>query len=393
MTPITRSQLEQLAREHHPWCVSLYLGTHPAGMEVRQDPIRLKNLLRDAERQLTEVGVRSSDARHQLDAAQDMLSDSGLWRNVSEGLAVFVGPEGDPRVFQTPMPFEELAVVAPRFHVKPLLPLVASDAYFYILALSQDSVRLFRATQNAVEPVEMIDTPRSLLDTTRYDDLEQQQQWHTQTGFHQPGADRPAVFHGHGVAADERDQKRRVYSEYCHRINHGLRRTLRDERAPLILATTEPLLGVFRQNSQYPGLVEAVIDGSPDQWDAGELHRRAAEPMAELFEQGRDAAIADFLRFEGGPRASSDVRQVAHAAAQSQVAELLVAVNEHRWGTFDDGQREADVHEDHRAGDYDLLDLAASMAFQTGAQVFAIPSDQMPNQTVIAATYRFASPA
>ena len=35
-------------------CVSIYLPTHEAGAEIRQDPIRLKNQLSEAEKQLSQ---------------------------------------------------------------------------------------------------------------------------------------------------------------------------------------------------------------------------------------------------------------------------------------------------------------------------------------------------
>ncbi|RPJ11944.1 MAG: hypothetical protein EHM37_10145 [Deltaproteobacteria bacterium] len=50
------------------------------------------------------------------------------------------------RITMDMMAFKELAVVSHRFHVKPLLPVLTSDGTFYILALSQNQLRLLEGT-------------------------------------------------------------------------------------------------------------------------------------------------------------------------------------------------------------------------------------------------------
>ncbi|MEZ4715870.1 MAG: hypothetical protein R2851_07260 [Caldilineaceae bacterium] len=45
-----------------------------------------------------------------------------------------------------PLDFPSLTRVADHFYVKPLLPLLTDDGRFYILALSQNDVRLYQAT-------------------------------------------------------------------------------------------------------------------------------------------------------------------------------------------------------------------------------------------------------
>jgi hypothetical protein len=71
------------------WHVSLFMPTHRAGRETEQNPIRFKNLLREAEDRLLATGLRSPDVREILKPAQRLLQESGFWRNQSHGLAVF----------------------------------------------------------------------------------------------------------------------------------------------------------------------------------------------------------------------------------------------------------------------------------------------------------------
>lgn len=51
-------QLRSVLAESRTPAVSIFMPTHRAGQEIRQDPIRLKNLVRRAEQQLIEEGTR-----------------------------------------------------------------------------------------------------------------------------------------------------------------------------------------------------------------------------------------------------------------------------------------------------------------------------------------------
>lgn len=61
----------------------------------------------------------------------------------------------------------------------PLLPLLSGDGRFYILALSQNELRLLQATRYSVSEVDLEGVPESLSTALRYDVPEESLQWHT----------------------------------------------------------------------------------------------------------------------------------------------------------------------------------------------------------------------
>ena len=63
MDILTRAELEQLMRKEQQWCVSIYMPTHRTGREAQQDPVRLKNLLGEAEKRLSDQGVGRRDVQ------------------------------------------------------------------------------------------------------------------------------------------------------------------------------------------------------------------------------------------------------------------------------------------------------------------------------------------
>lgn len=58
MNLVSKEELRTLVEKPHEWCVSVYMPTHLAFPENKQDPIRFKNLLREAEERLKAAGLR-----------------------------------------------------------------------------------------------------------------------------------------------------------------------------------------------------------------------------------------------------------------------------------------------------------------------------------------------
>jgi hypothetical protein len=115
MDLLSRAELQKLIEEPEGLCVSIFLPTHQAGAQTQQDPIKLKNLLREAEEQLLTKGLRAPQAEQLLGPARELLDDSVFWRHQSDGLAVFLS-RGVFRYYRLPLNFEDLVVVADRYY-------------------------------------------------------------------------------------------------------------------------------------------------------------------------------------------------------------------------------------------------------------------------------------
>lgn len=129
-------ELKQLVDVSQPPCVSLYMPMYQAGAEIQQNPIRFKNLIKQAEALLQhDYGLSETEALDFLQPAIE-LDRAEFWEYQNAGLAIFIGSDL-LQYYRVPLEFEELVVVSDRFHFKPLLPLLSSDGQFYLLALSQ----------------------------------------------------------------------------------------------------------------------------------------------------------------------------------------------------------------------------------------------------------------
>jgi Bacterial archaeo-eukaryotic release factor family 3 len=387
MDLLSRDDLGTLLETRPGWHVSIFMPMMRRGAETQQNPIRGKTLLRRAEEQLLANGLRSQEAQDLLQPVQQLLANRAFWQRQSHGLALFLAPHIF-RAYSVPLSLDELVVVARRFHIKPLLPLLSGDGHFFVLALSQKEIRLLRGTRYDISEVELPGVPQSMAEALRYEDIEKK-------GHHYPGSQgRPAggvsPLAGHGVGIeDATHEPNDAILRYFQQVDTGLRTFLRDERAPLVLAGVEYLLPIFRRANTYPYVLEEGITGNPEGLRPEELQERAWPIVQPHFQRAEEGAAAQYRQLVGTGRAAGDINSVVTAAYDGRIDTLFVAIGVQEWGVFDSESRTVEVHEEAMAGDEDLLDVAAMYTLLRRGTVYAVAPEQMPDHTPGAAILRY----
>lgn len=396
MDLFSKTQLEELAQTRNPLSVSLFMPTFHVEAELAQNPIRLKNLLRQARSALKENGFRDSEIEKTLEPAVSLLDNESYWRNMSDGLAIFLAP-GYSRIYRLPVSFNELVVTTSRFHLKPLFPIIESNNRFYLLGLSKNKVRLFLGTHFSIQEIHTKDIPGSISDALWFDDNEP---GHTQVrgGVGNAGEREQSrtSFHGHGQT--EADLVRRPNDElyrFFREVDHGIKEVIGDDNAPLVLAGVDYYLPIYREMNKYPGLVEeTIVSGSTDyltQKHIKQLHAKAWQLLEPIFQSTRQKSIERFNRLHGNADGltSDDIREIIPAAVYSRVDTLFVCNGTHWWGHYDPDSNTVEIHDEHMPGDEDLLDLAALYTYLNGGNVHILELEEMPVEQHAAALFRY----
>lgn len=376
MDALSRGDLERLVRQPRSQRVSLYMPTHRSGPETQQDPIRLKNLIRRAEGSLVAAGIGRPDASEVLRPARELIEDEAFWRHQSDGLALFLRT-GWFRGYRLALRFEETVVVSDRFYVSPLLPLLTGDGHFFVLALSENEARLLAGTRFNVHVVNVPGLPAGVKDALRYDDPQRELGSHAaERGG--PGA--RVVLHGQGIGAEI--QKERL-GRYLQAVDGAVRRSLREQQAPLVLAGVGYVRAMYRDINTYPRLLEAGIAGSPDRTSAEELHARAWALVAPLFARDRDGAAAAYREAFGTGRASASLKDVLTAAQAGRIDVLFVPTG----ARASAGVSSAD--EGQELGGGDPIEQAVVGTILNAGTVYAVPEHEMPDRAPVAALFRY----
>lgn len=398
MSLLPKNDIEPLLRASGGPCVSIFLPTFRAGGERVQNPIRLKNVVRDvAERLEGDWGMRSPDADKLLEPIKRLVDDNSFWLHQSDGLVLFRSSDLF-KSFQLPVQVNELAVVENRFHLKPLYPLLSGDGdgHFYVLCLSQKNIRLLSGYRFRIEEVDLEaqGIPTSL--TQMMPDVQRSYtQFQVGTSAktpHRLKVERKGqpVFAAHGTGEDDLGAEL-LY--YFNRFDDALAKIDIDRRAPVVLAGVEYLLPIYRDAATtLQNICEDGLTGNMDQVKPEELHQAAWEIVEPVFLEERRKAAERFGDLTGSGRSSTDLNEVLTAAHDARVDSLFVARGVRVWGSYDEDKRKIVLQEDQtgpRNGNEDLLDLAALQTYLNGGRVFVVEQKDVPEGKSLAAVFRY----
>lgn len=394
MDLFNRDELKRLAGLQDDLCISLYMPTRRFRSDWSQNTTRFKNLLTDVRDQLREQEYRENEIDQILESARRLLDRPGFWRDLSDGLAVFITKEATES-YRLPLSFDEVAIVEDRFHLKPLFPLIAANNRFYLLALSQNDVRLYQGTHQTISEVEAAEIPSNIVTAIQqYEEPpEQGLQSHAGGQASSPDGGRlDQVRHGQGSADDRSREPKNQIKRFFRKINDSVSDYIGDEEVPLVLAGVSEYLPLYKQVNSYPHLVEdKIVSGNPERLEVNELHRRAWDIVESVILELQQEEVDRFeqLYYQDGEMASDDFHEIIPACVYSRVDSLFVPVGQYRWGRYDPDTNTVSVHESKKPGDGDLLNYAAVQSYLNGASVHALRPENMPGGRSIAAIFRY----
>lgn len=383
----TRSDLTALMDATPDLGVSIFLPTHVRGAEIRQDPIRLKNLAAEARDKLLAAGLRRAEADGMLAPATALVEDYKFWQRQSHGLAVFLDG-ARARHHKVPLPLPEKAVVGPGFYVRPLLPVLAADGAFLVLAITADRVRLFEASRFAITEDEGADLPGDLGEVMGKSDYENPLQAGPANRPNVPG---PAVTKAQ-VSGDTPDEWRKGrLVEFVRRIAVALQAHLASDPVPVVLVADAETGGHFQKLAELGPLLAGVIETDPAVMDEEALHKAAYALVRPRFDGDRKAAVERFqaLSGSGDARGATGIEGVVRAAYQGRIEALLLTEDEAVWGSYDEAADEVATGARFAETGQDMLDAAAVRTLRHGGSVHVLPRGEMPEDVPVAAILRY----
>jgi hypothetical protein len=381
-TLLTIETLAELAAVHQPPFLSLYQATHRQYPENQQDPIRFRHLVKALETSLQQK-YPAIETQRLLEPFEALAHDQNFWAYTLDGLAVLGGP-GLFQVFQLPRPVADLAIVADSFHLKPLRRFLQSVGRYQILGLSLSTIQLFEGSRDTLDEIEpAAGVPRTITEALG-DELTEPHQ--TVASYGGVGGANTPMHHGHG---GKKDAVQIDAERFFRAIDRAvLAHHSQPSGLPLILAALPEHHHLFRQVSQNPFLMAVGLPINPDALTLDELRERAWQVVEPQY-QAQLAAMADeFAAAKSKGLGSDDLVQVAQAAAAGRVATLLIESNRQIAGRLDSTTGRIDVADLSNPQVDDLLDDLGDLVGKMGGRVLVIPTEQMPGQTGLAATYR-----
>lgn len=367
--------------------VTIQIATDRSG-DVQKFQIKYKNALAEAVQQLTDESLFDSNAMNEVNAhkylekASALLDDISFWKNLSDGLIVFVS-ENVFEVFTVPVKLNDFTYVGNQFYLRHLLPLLGAEKRFFVLALSQNEVRFFEGNKNSITPVRISDLiPNGIDELIGVDDNEQTLQTHS------GGGNGAAIYHGHGGGKDDKNIQ---LEKYFKDVDDGLMKMLHDENAPLVIYSVDYQIPMYKGVSKYSNIMDVQVEGNPENDDPVLIHERVWSKLSSHFTKEKEKSKEKFEQAMVEDKASFAMNTIIPAALNGKVETLFVdSETDVAWGSYNSKNNTISVHPERKANSICMLNEAAMSTFNQSGIVYNIARSEFPRMvSQVNAIYRF----
>ncbi|MFJ9823800.1 chemotaxis protein [Streptomyces sp. NPDC101160] len=364
MDPVLTPDTLAALRRPRPYpAVSLVMPTHRREPEDAQDPVRLRNLLAEAEKAVQEDPDVPRERRLDvLDQLRRAVAEVDLV-HAEDGLVIYAA-QGEHHVWSVARSVPERVVLSDTFLTRNLVAAQAAEQPYWALAVAADRVSLWNGDAERASEARKDGFPltRSLEDP----DAERKERI----------GDLPSTF---------RDEATRQFLREAH---ERLRAVLAAEPRPLYVLGSDAALALLEELGPLgPGAVTIQRGGLAEGpaaavWEAVEPSRTARESAATA------TVVAELETARGRREYAGGMDEVWQAVRQGRVR-LLAVEDDYRTVVREDGDHLAPAAAGDRGARDDMIDEIVERALESGTEVRFVPDGTLAAEGHIAGVLRF----
>ena len=370
-THINKEIIQDLINHQTADSITIYLSTHRYGEETlkNEDRIKLKNIIKQIRNEYEQAAYKEKDINEYLEPLYEMLENKTLWRNVSDGLAIFLNKKMF-KYYLLPVSFPDIYYTGSEFYIAPILQSLTENREFYVLTLALHGVNLYKGDRFGIEPINTdAFLPKNIEEAVGFDYKDKVLQFRAG----QSGSGN-TIYHGHGKGDEAKKEEVQKFIQY---IDDGLREVIPgDDNRPLILACVDYLFGYFKDFSCFKTLYPKHIKESPQNEKPAHLHQKAWKLMQEAIDKEKHKKIEEYHE---SVKKSFMIDHILPGATQGRIKTLFLNNRQFEWGVFEPEQnRVKETHPEPKNGDICLKNQAAIYTFKEGGDIIVMPPDQLP---------------
>ncbi|MBI3308565.1 MAG: hypothetical protein HYZ79_04260 [Candidatus Melainabacteria bacterium] len=378
MTKLNKSFSSLLGKFKNP-CISIYLSFPESKIKFE---IKAKNISDKIKDLLKEYSLSEKEIKSSIKRFQQTYKDISSEILPNKGIAIFIS--GDfCKHYILPFRVHENVLSGSNFYLKPILPCYCDEKCFYILALSQNHVRFLECDEYEAKELKLPNIPQTVDEAIGKDILEKQLQAHTSSiGV---GAHGATTFHGHGVGKDHHADN---ILHFFRAVDKGLHSILKNQNYPLIVASVDYLLPLYREANSYAFILDEGILGSPEREQNQNLHKKALPIIRKYHQDKVEKENKRYIELGRDNLTSGVIEDIVPKAFNGKVDTLFITdVDE--WGVFNLKTNSVSHHTSRKLKDEELTNLAAVHTLLHKGKVYMLPLDKMPVKASLAAILRY----
>lgn len=357
---ITRHDLKQLQALTKVPALSILLPTHRTSPDNKQDPIAVKNLVRDAKNRLSEEF--SARDLEPLLKNLDALVDDIDYAHALDGLALFVSHDL-ARKFYLPFTVPKRVVIDQTFATRDLVYGLHRAQRYWVFLLSQNASRLLAGTGETLEEVNNKDFPLQM---------------------EGPGATTALPDSADSAYMDDRHRR------FFQQVDRAFTAYAEDDTLPIVLGGVIRQISFFQEVSAYTSQVAGQITGNFDKATVSELMPEVWPIVQGVRAQQRADALGalDTAMDEG--KVVSMIEEIWQLAQEGRGKLLLVEKGYHVPAVLDDrgGLQVVEAKGGTEVMD-DAVDEIIEVVLARGGEVMLMEDGALSNHNRIALTLRY----
>lgn len=302
--------IKELAKKNGGVYVSIYLPTHRNAPENKQDRIRFKNLISQAEKTLLEKFEMRNPSKF-LEKAENLYKDLMFWTHASDGLALLIDEE-ETRILKLEGKIPERLVVGPRFHLLPLLNYYEFMNESYILDIAKNRFRLYYGSREGIIGVDTPELSQNFEEL--FDDRD------LQSDHHHSG--RVANYQGLQSKAEINEKETEKYLRY---VAKGLAKLLKGDELPLLVFGTREVLSLFKEYSRDDLDIYQMIDKPLSSLHINQIYGKLKEILLPRYEKEIDNYLVELNNEIAKDRGTDNESLVLREAPTGRIEALFIA--------------------------------------------------------------------
>ncbi len=357
---ITRHDLKELQALTKVPALSILLPTHRTSPDNKQDPIVVKNLVKEASDRLAEE-FSARDLEPLLKNLDELVEDID-YTYALDGLALFVAHDFAKK-FYLPFTVPQRVIIDQTFATRDLVYGLHRAQRYWVFLLSQNASRLLAGTGETLEEVNNKDFPLQM---------------------EGPGA--TTVLPDSADSAYLDDRHRRFFQS----VDRAFAAYAADDTLPIILGGVVRQISFFQEVSGYTAQVAGTISGNFDKATVSELVPEVWPFVQEVRAQQRTDALAALDTAIGEKKVSTALGEIWQLANEGRGKLLLVESGYHVPGVVDDkgGLQIVEAKGGTEVMD-DAIDEIIEAVLAKGGEVMLVNDGALADYHGIALTLRY----
>ncbi|MFQ4138938.1 hypothetical protein PGN35_021745 [Nodosilinea sp. PGN35] len=357
---ITRQDLKELQALTKVPALSLLLPTHRTSPDNKQDPIRVKNLVKEASDRLAEE-FSARELEPLLKNLDELVNDID-YTYALDGLALFASHDFAKK-FYLPFTVPKRVIIDQSFATRDLVYGLHRAQRYWVVLLSQNASRLLAGTGETLEEINNKDFPLQM---------------------EGPGATTALPDSADSAYMDDRHRR------FFQSVDRAFSAVAEDDTLPIVVGGVIRQISFFQEVSQYTSQIAGTITGNFDSATEAELVPQVWPFVQEVRAQQRQEALAALDAAMGEKKVSTALEEIWQLANEGRGQLLLVEGNYHVPGVVDD-QGGLQVVEEKGGTEVmdDAIDEIIEAVLAKGGEVMLMEDGALADHHGIALTLRY----